>query len=1293
MMKIKSCLVLCFVGILTKTSGDSMKTKNFKYNSSSNNCRWHSRSSISQGIDDITVNCQTDIMDESFTVSIFGTHHAEQITSLNISCNPNMKTQSVIKENLFAHVSRLKELTIENCKITLWPKTTLAGLINLKNLTIKTKNVDWSDTILELSKDSFQTVKYLEWLDLSLNNIYMLPDKIFCSIVNLMYLNISYNHLNDIRVLEFSDVLSSKSLDLSQLIHTDVNSTSTSKPSTTTPKATNKGCSFNLRTLDLSGNQIPVMPSKGFSLLRFLEKLVISSNNINIVAEGALYSLERLQVLDMSKNKIVQLPENLFKNCSATLKVISFHKNSISALSPGLFKNLTQLISLDLSHNHLSDIWMNNITFSGLIRLVMFNLSYNRISKLDETLFQDMYTLQVLSLENNAIEVLLPNIFKPLSNLHTLHLSYNKIRRVDAHSLNGLFVMNWINFSHNEIESLHPQALRNCTGLQDFFISHNKLKYVPEVLRGMHTLQTVDLENNLIEDIRPTDFEGMGNVYGLILSRNQLNHIGKKYFPSLPSLRILSLGGNKIKTIEDGSFGNLPKVEAIQLQDNLLSSMTDFFTDITSLQYLNLSNNRITHFDYADIPPSLLWLDVKKNEIKEIGNYYDLNTELRIETLYISSNNLTILKHNMVPHSLELLFVDNNQIHLVEPYAFKNKTNLMEVDLRVNMLAHLDLYSILISENKGRKNVPKFFLGENPFECDCKMEWLQRAHAIHKDGFYPEIADLENLYCRMVYEEKLVTYDSIFIADSSKFLCEYEEHCFSLCRCCEYGACDCRMSCPFNCTCYNDQAWTTNIVDCSNVGYNHVPLLLPMDATTIYLDGNSINTLLSHSFIGRANVMTLYLNNSEIEVIKNSTFTGMKGVVVLHLEQNKIVNLLGHEFKGLENLKELHLEFNKISFIDNETFSVIHNLTTLYLHGNNLHEFAVWELDNFIQLNAMTLSDNQWSCDCTYMVQFYNWYENATSRILDVDHLACSIDIERKTLGPLLKDLNSTNIACNSFTGHISFYASILNNASNLILVVSFLSIVFTPFVLLWFIRCRRVRTSVSYTSCFHSCCEKEVSIEEINLDAPCQAYIIYSVKDEPFVKQILLPGLAFKDPNVKLRVHHRDYNPNLISTSDFVTNSIERSEKVIMVLSRAFIYGDWGRPEFKSALNGSLMRHRKPLFIIMVGYLTELDFLDPDIKFYLRTNMSVEWGDSVFWEKLKYEFLSSNRNIYKQPFSVQNRTHPRSAINLYSSSTIGPSPYEFSTLDALPAASSSHHDHQSHYASVDLPGQPSVWE
>jgi Leucine-rich repeat (LRR) protein len=1278
---------MCFVVFLTNTSGNLMKTKNFKYNSSSSNCRWYLKSSISTGVDDITVNCQTDIMDESFSVSIFGTLHADQISSLNITCNPNMQTQSVIKENIFAHVSRLRELTVENCKIILWPGATLSGLNHLKNLTVKTRNVDWSDTILELSKDSFQTVKYLEWLDLSLNNIYMLPDNIFCPIVNLMYLNISYNHLNDIRVLEFSDYALF-------LPPEEVSNSADSVTNVTVkmPIQTVKRCSFNLRTLDLSGNKISVMPSNGFSLLKFLEQLFISSNNINIVGEGALNGLESLQVLDMSKNKIVQLPENLFKSCSKTIRIISFHRNSISALSPGLFKNLTHLISLDMSHNQLSDIWINNNTFSGLIRLVMFNLSYNRIYKLDETLFQDMYTLQVLSLEHNLIELLLPNIFKPLSNLHTLHLSYNKIKRVDAHSLNGLFVMNWINFSHNDIESLHPQALRNCTGLQDFFISNNRLKYIPEVLRGMHTLQTVDLEKNLIQDVRPTDFEGMSNLYGLILSRNQLKHIGAKYFPSLPSLRILSLSGNKISDIEQGSFNKLPKIEAIQLEDNLISSMTYLFTNISSLLYLNLSNNRITNFDYINIPPSLLWLDIKKNQVKEIRN--NSTEELHIQTLYISSNNLTMLKHNMVPHSLELLFVDNNQINLVEPYTFKNKTNLMEVDLRGNNLAHLELASIIISEVKGKNIMPKFFLGENPFECDCKMEWLQRAHEIHKDGIYPEIADLESLYCRMVYEENLITYDNIFIADSSKFLCDYEEHCFSLCRCCEYGACDCRMSCPFNCTCYNDQAWTTNIVDCSNSQYNHVPLFVPMDATTIYLDGNKIQTLASHSFIGRIYVTSLYLNNSEIEVISNSTFTGMKSVIELHLGYNKIVMLFGHEFKGLDNLRELHLEHNKISFINNATFSVIHNLTTLYLHGNNLHEFIVWNLNNNLHLNEITLSDNQWSCECTYMVQFYNWYSNASSKIQDVDNLACTIDIERKLLGPLLRDLNSTTIVCNSFTGHISFYASILNNASHIILVVSFVSIVFTPFVLLWIIRCRRVRTRVSYTSCFESCCEKDVSIEEINLDTPCQAYVIYSLKDEPFVKQILLPGLAFKDPAVKLRVHHRDLNPNLISTADFVTNSIERSEKVIMVLSRAFIYGDWSRPEFKSALNGSLMRHRKPLFIIMVGYLTEMDLLDPDIKFYLRTNMSVEWGDSVFWEKLKYEFLSSNKNIYKQPFSVQTRTHLRSSINEYSSSTKSLSSY----MDNSPAASSSQ-QHPGHYANVDLPpkcvtpGQPSVWE
>ena len=39
----------------------------------------------------------------------------------------------------------------------------------------------------------------------------------------------------------------------------------------------------------------------------------------------------------------------------------------------------------------------------------------------------------------------------------------------------------------------------------------------------------------------------------------------------------------------------------------------------------------------------------------------------------------------------------------------------------------------------------------------------------------------------------------------NEFLCPYETHCFALCMCCDFFACDCRMKCSDGCNCFHDQ--------------------------------------------------------------------------------------------------------------------------------------------------------------------------------------------------------------------------------------------------------------------------------------------------------------------------------------------------------------------------------------------------------------------------------------------------------------------------------------------------------
>lgn len=141
----------------------------------------------------------------------------------------------------------------------------------------------------------------------------------------------------------------------------------------------------------------------------------------------------------------------------------------------------------------------------------------------------------------------------------------------------------------------------------------------------------------------------------------------------------------------------------------------------------------------------------------------------------------------------------------------------------------------------------------------------------------------DSIYCRLSYGRGSRSVTPLVEATSTDFLCPYRTHCFALCHCCDFDACDCEMICPTNCSCYHDQSWSTNVVDCSAGGgassgtelLTDIPVRIPMDATDVYLDGNNLGQLLNHAFIGKKNLRTLLLNSSSIATLQNYTFSGV----------------------------------------------------------------------------------------------------------------------------------------------------------------------------------------------------------------------------------------------------------------------------------------------------------------------------------------------------------------------------------------------------------------------------------
>jgi TIR domain/Leucine rich repeat len=488
--------------------------------------------------------------------------------------------------------------------------------------------------------------------------------------------------------------------------------------------------------------------------------------------------------------------------------------------------------------------------------------------------------------------------------------------------------------------------------------------------------------------------------------------------------------------------------------------------------------------------------------------------------------------------------------------------------------------------------------------------------------------DIDTIYCKLLYNRDR-SYIQLIEAAPINFLCSYKTHCFALCHCCEFDACDCEMTCPNNCTCFHDQSWSTNVVECSAAGYTEMPTNIPMDTTEVYIDGNNLGELLGHSFIGRKNLRILFANNTNIHTVYNTTFAGLRRLTILHLENNVIQRFVGNEFLALENLLELYLQNNRISFIEMHTFAEMKRIEVLRLDGNRLVNFEAWQLTANPYLVEIGLAENPWTCDCTFVNKLKIYLASNTEKIIDTARISCVYN----NATSILKDKNGTK--CTIRDGGLPMVRT--QEIEDLLPMLLAATCAFIGFFgLILGIFCYRKELKVlAHSTCFQYCYKPDAFVNEYDKDRLYDAYITYSLQDDHFVNQILAPTLE-NDIGYRLCLHYRDFNANAY-IADTIVEAVESSRRAILVLSKNFLYNEWTRFEFKGAIHEVLKRRRK-LIIVLYGDLPQRD-LDADIRLYLRSNTCIEWDDKKFWQKLRIAMphVKKNHCMAKQ-----------SAVNIY---------------------------------------------
>lgn len=272
-----------------------------------------------------------------------------------------------------------------------------------------------------------------------------------------------------------------------------------------------------------------------------LELLDLSSNEISFLRYDEFHAFHNLKILNLSGNKIDDLPRHIFNKLA--LNELYLSNNKLHAIPFQVFAPLLNLSILDLSHNTM-------VTF------------------LDH-FFKPNKHIEVLLLNNNRIAKLTSNALADLTELRTLNLCNNSLTGLTKGLLDTLYKLEYLNIGSNPIENLSKDSFAGLNHLNTLKLGGNKMMKLPNgIFRNTPNVETLILYDTQIEVLYNTDFIGLHNLRALYLTNNtRLRKLEHYIFVDTPNLQVIDMIGNAL-TFLPLSLANLSKIQQLDMSDN-----------------------------------------------------------------------------------------------------------------------------------------------------------------------------------------------------------------------------------------------------------------------------------------------------------------------------------------------------------------------------------------------------------------------------------------------------------------------------------------------------------------------------------------------------------------------------------------------------------------------------------------------------------------------------------------------------------------------------------------------------
>ncbi|KXG34152.1 probably inactive leucine-rich repeat receptor-like protein kinase At3g28040 [Sorghum bicolor] len=378
-----------------------------------------------------------------------------------------------------------------------------------------------------------------------------------------------------------------------------------------------------LRFLVLSGNQFSGPVPEGLAAKSpLLLHLNVSGNQLSGSPDfaGALWPLERLRTLDLSRNQFSGPVTDGIARLH-NLKTLSLSGNRFSGAVPADIGLCPHLSTIDLSSNafdgHLPD------SIGQLGSLVYLSASGNRLSGDVPAWLGKLAAVQHLDLSDNAFTGSLPDSLGDLKALKYLSLSRNQLSGAVPASMSGCTKLAELHLRGNSLSGSIPDALFD-VGLETLDVSSNALSGVlpSGSTRLAETLQWLDLSGNMLTGGIPTEMSLFFKLRYLNLSRNDLRTPLPPELGLLRNLTVLDLRSTGLYGAMPADLCESGSLAVLQLDGNSLSGpIPDSIGNCSSLYLLSLGHNGLT----GPIPAGIS--ELKKLEILRL-EYNNLSGEI-----------------------------------------------------------------------------------------------------------------------------------------------------------------------------------------------------------------------------------------------------------------------------------------------------------------------------------------------------------------------------------------------------------------------------------------------------------------------------------------------------------------------------------------------------------------------------------------------------------------------------------------------------------------------------------------